>query len=328
MSIIPEAPALPTSMQAPPRVPARVATVRAQFDARARAYAAHDALPREVGSRLIERLDYIRLEPKRVLDVGCGAGAQMGALALRYPAAWVAGVDLSEGMLGQRPRTWSDRLPRWLRRHGPSCAAADAAQLPVADHSVDLIFSNLMLHWHPQPHSVFPEWKRVLRVGGLLLFSCFGPDTLKELRRACEVALPHVRTMPFIDMHDFGDMMVASGLSTPVMDAEVLTLTYPSAGALLREVRALGGNPRDDRYAALVSGRQARRLLAALQAAALDDGRIRLTFEVAYGHAWKSRTSTDGGATISVEALRADLASRRRSGRQDGDVTEYDSGSR
>lgn len=298
-----------------PRVPARLATVRAQFDARAKAYAAHDALPREVGSRLIERLEYIRLEPKRVLDVGCGSGAQLAALATRYPAARVAGVDLSEGMLRQRPGTWRERLPRWLWKQGPACAAADAAQLPFPDNAVDLVFSNLMLHWHPQPHTVFPEWKRVLRVDGLLLFSCFGPDTLKELRRACDGALPHVRAMPFIDMHDFGDMMVASGLSTPVMDAEVLTLTYPSAGALLREVRALGGNPRDDRYAALASGRQARQLLAALQAAKLDDGRIRLTFEVAYGHAWKPPAGNEGGSTISVESLRADLAARRRSGR-------------
>jgi malonyl-CoA O-methyltransferase len=154
----------------------------------------------------------------------------------------------------------------------------------------------------------------VLRADGLLLFSCFGPDTLKELREACRLALPNARPMPYIDMHDFGDMMVASGFANPVMDAELLTLTFPSAHDLLREVRALGGNPRDDRCASLPSGRQARNLLDALEARRGDDGRIRLSFEIAYGHAWKPapRSETSG---ISVEALRADLANRRRSPR-------------
>ena len=104
----------------------------------------------------------------------------------------------------------------------PPLVAADAGRLPIADDRVDMIFSNLMLHWHPEPHTLFPEWKRVLRIDGLLLFSCFGPDTLRELRAACRLTLPDARPMPFIDMHDFGDMMVASGLADPVMDAEVL----------------------------------------------------------------------------------------------------------
>jgi SAM-dependent methyltransferase len=105
--------------------------------------------------------------------------------------------------------------------------------MPLADDSVDLVLSNLMLHWHPQPHQVLPEWKRVLRADGLLMFSCFGPDTLKELRAAAADALPQARPMPFVDMHDFGDMMVASGFATPVMDVEA-DLTHSSAGAAHR----------------------------------------------------------------------------------------------
>lgn len=235
----------------------------------------------------------------------------MPALAARYPSAHVAGLDLSEAMLRRRAVALRERLPRWLGGRSPSMIAADAAVLPIANDAVDLVFSNLMLHWHPEPHTLFPEWKRALRVDGLLLFSCFGPDTLKELRAACRVALPHARPMPFIDMHDFGDMMVASGLANPVMDAEVLTLTYRSPVELLREVRALGGNPRDDRAPGLPSGRQARRLLDALGAQSGEDGRIRLTFEVAYGHAWKPAPRSATTATISVDALRADLAKRK-----------------
>ena len=299
-------------MADPLRVPARADTVRAQFDARAARFGAHDAVVREIGNRLIERLQFIRLEPQRVLDVGCGSGAALVALAARFPSAVPAGLDLSEAMLRQKAGAWRTRLPRWLGGRAPLTVVGDAAQLPLAGDTVDLLFSNLMLHWHPAPHTLFPEWKRVLRVGGLLLFSCFGPDTLKELRAACRLTLPHARPMPFIDMHDFGDMMVASGLADPVMDAEVLTLTYASPRELLREVRALGGNPRADRYDRLPSGRQARSLLDALAARRSDDGRLHLTVEVAYGHAWKAAARSDV-AVVGVDTLRADLARRRGS---------------
>jgi malonyl-CoA O-methyltransferase len=302
-------------MVAPPRIPASVATVRRQFDLRAPRFRASAELPREVGRRLIERLQYIRLAPHRILDVGCGTAETRAPLLAQYPRADWIGLDISEQMLKagkhEGRRAWAKR---WLRGASSYRVAGDGGQLPIGDNSVDLVFSNLMLHWHPQPHSVFPEWKRVLRADGLLMFSCFGPDTLKELRAAAE-ALPDARPMPFVDMHDFGDMMVASGFATPVMDAEAITLTYASPLDLLREVRALGGNPRDDRAQRLPSTSQAHALLRALEAQRGDDGRIRLTFEVAYGHAWKpqpkSAGATAGTTTVTVESVRAQLASRR-----------------
>ena len=298
-------------MMAPPRIPSSVATVRRQFDMRAACFVASAALPREVGRRLIERLQYIRLTPQRILDVGCGPAETRAPLSAQYPRADWIGLDISERMLkAARTEGAPTRANRWLRGASSYRIVGDGGQLPIADNSVDLVFSNLMLHWHPQPHSVFPEWKRVLTTDGLLMFSCFGPDTLKELRAAAAV-LPHARPMPFVDMHDFGDMMVASGFATPVMDAETLTLTYPSPQALLHEVRALGGNPRDDRARALPSTAQAHALLRALKAQRGDDGRIRLTFEVAYGHAWKPQQNAARATTISVEAVRAELASRR-----------------
>ncbi len=161
-----------------------------------------------------------------------GSGAPAQGLLERYRAASWTGIELSEslaraGRKEQRrglgiARLWRE-MPRWI--------VADGARLPVADDSVDLVFSNLMLHWHPAPHLVLPEWKRVLRVDGLLMFSCFGPDTLVELRTAVAATLPRASPMPFVDMHDFGDMMVASGFATPVMDVERLTLTFASATA-------------------------------------------------------------------------------------------------
>jgi malonyl-CoA O-methyltransferase len=297
-------------MLAPPRIPASVATVRRQFDARASRFGAVEALPLEVGRRLIERLQYIRLAPHRILDIGCGTGRARAPLRAQYPLADWIGLDVSERMLkeatAEGAREWAQRRLRGVSSHR---VAGDGGQLPIGDDSVDLVFSNLMLHWYPQPHTVFPEWKRVLRTDGLLMFSCFGPDTLKELRAAAAV-LPHARPMPFVDMHDFGDMMVASGFATPVIDAESITLTYASPQHLLREVRALGGNPRDDRAQGLPSTAQARALLGALEAQRGDDGRIRLTFEVAYGHAWKP-PKLASATTITVESVRAQLANRR-----------------
>lgn len=304
---------LTPTMLAPPRIPARVATVRRQFDARASHFAESSALTREIAHRLLERLQYMRIAPTTVVDVGCGLGESCAPLQARYPGAAWLGLDVSEGMLraGQAQGV-AHRIRNWARGAHALRVAGDGGALPIASDSVDLLFSNLMLHWHPEPHTVFPEWKRVLKSDGLLLFSCLGPDTLKELRIAA-CSLLDARPMPFVDMHDFGDMMVAAGFATPVMDSELITLTYSSPQRLLREVRALGGNPRDDRVKALPSGRRARDLLAALDAQRGDDGRIRLTFEVAYGHAWKPAQKATGAAAITVESLRAQLANRRSS---------------
>lgn len=294
----------------PPRMPARVDTVRRQFDRRAARFRRHDAIVREVGRRLIERLEVMRIEPGLIVDVGCGAGGTREALLGRWAAARWVGVDISAAMLARAaPASSLSRLLPWrgARAHA---VCAEATALPFGDGAVDLLFSNLMLHWHPQPHTVFPHWQRALRVGGLLLFSCFGPDTLSELRQAYAVAGIAARPMPFIDMHDFGDMMVAAGFDGPVMDAEKIRLTYPSPQALLREVAALGGNPRDDRAPGLVGGRRARALLAALGDTRDTQGRITLTFEIAYGHAWKPAPRIRGQASVPLDQLRAQLRHR------------------
>jgi malonyl-CoA O-methyltransferase len=276
-----------------PRVDASIATVRRQFEARAPRFAAHDALVREVGRRMTERLAFMRHPTARLLDLGCGGGACRGALAQQFPAAQWLGIDLSPAMLASAAGTgWRGRLGRWLPLRGTRapglCACASAERLPLADASVDLVFSNLMLHWHPAPHEAIAEIARVLRTGGLVMFSSYGPDTFKELRAACAAALPQARPMPFVDMHDFGDMLVEAGFEAPVMEVETLQLTFASAQALLAEARALGGNPRADRPGALPSGAQARGLLRALEAGADAQGRLALSFEVVIGHGWKA----------------------------------------
>jgi malonyl-CoA O-methyltransferase len=315
MSLGPGTSDLTPTMVDPPRMPARVATVRQQFDRRAARFAAHDALAREIERRLLDRLDVIRLAPRCIVDIGCGAGHSRRLLTARYPQATWLGIDLSSAMLrlGAATAGWLARMrsigaaPNWR-------VSADAAALPLQESSVDLACSNLMLHWHPAPHTLFPEFFRVLRPDGLLLFSCFGPDTLKELRAACLLSLPHCRPLPFVDMHDFGDMMVASGFATPVMDVERLQLTYASPAALLREVRALGANPRDDRAPGLPSTRQCHALMAALGARRDAGGRIAVTIEVAYGHAWRpqAQPARMQRAEISVPLARLQASLRRR----------------
>lgn len=296
-----------------PRVDASVATVRRQFERRGAAFARHDALVREVGARMLERLALMRHPVQCMLDLGCGAGHSRAGLARQFAQARWLGIDLSESMLGARRRgagTAPARLRQLLadrlggRGGGAWRACADGAHLPLADASVDLIFSNLMLHWHPAPHQVIGEMARVLRAGGLVLFSSYGPDTLAELREACRQALPAARPMPFVDMHDLGDMLVQAGFEAPVMEVEHLHLTYGDARQLLAEVRALGGNPRADRAGGLPSGRQARALLKALDARADAQGRVGLRFEIVVGHGWRAAPRLPGIATIAMPRRR------------------------
>jgi malonyl-CoA O-methyltransferase len=270
------------------------------FDRRAASFHEVEFLPREIAQRMHERLDYIKLQPARVLDAGCGPGADLPRLRERYPGASVFGLDLS-GRMAQlargdvAPIGWRRMLPQGLRAAmGAEPATTNVVQgdygrLPFAGGAFDLLWSNLALQWHATPDQIFPEWQRALKVGGLLMFSTLGPDTLRELRANGN---PDA-TLSFVDMHDFGDMLVASGFETPVMDAEILTVTYRSAEALLRDVRRWGGEPRRGMGPVGLGGRAAlARQIASLESQRRADGTIALTFEVIYGHAWKAQVKT------------------------------------
>jgi malonyl-CoA O-methyltransferase len=288
----------------PERVDASIDTVRRQFERRAARFAGHDAIVRETERRLAERLAILRHPVRRLLDLGCGSGASRAMLRERFPDAQWIGMDASPAMLrgGRAP---PGRLRRLLGRaddSGRVCASAE--RLPLPDASVDFVFSNLMLHWHPAPHEAIREMARVLRAGGLVQFSSYGPDTLQELRAACAQALPAAAPMPFVDMHDLGDMLVAAGFEAPVMEAEILTLTYADPRRLLAEARALGGNPRAARARGLPSGRQARALVQALAAGAQAGGRLALRFEIVVGHGWKAAPRLPGVATVAMPASR------------------------
>ena len=248
-----------------------------------------------------ERLALIKLNPRRVLDAGCGIGADSLFLKKRYAETQVIGLDAAQPMLAQARQTQQaalSSLQRWLSRSVPSIAVAsggtdaglvcgDFAQLPLAAGAVDLVWSNLALHWHPSPDQVIAEWRRVIATDGLLMFSCFGPDSLKELRQASDRADPCARILPFVDMHDYGDMLVAAGFATPVMDMEKITVTYTDSLKLLTDVRALGGNPLATRRRGLTGKLAWRRLIDHVEQQRRSDGTIALTFEIIYGHAFR-----------------------------------------
>lgn len=262
--------------------------VRAAFDAAAAGYDAVAVVQAEVRARLLERLELFRLAPRRILDAGCGTGHATRALLQRYRRAGLVALDLAPGMLAQ-----ARRQRPWLRRLDPVCA--DAAAIPLADGSVDLVFSNLMLQWCNQPDVVFQEFRRILRPGGLLLFATFGPDTLKELRAAWSAADGHTHVSRFIDMHDLGDALVRAGLAEPVMDVEHLTLTYADLRSLMRDLKTMGASNATAGRNRGLTGRQRLAAAAAHYETLRRDGRLPATWEVVYGHAWAPAAPAQAG---------------------------------
>jgi malonyl-CoA O-methyltransferase len=271
--------------------PIDTARVRTLFD-RAERVASTEFLRREIAARMHERLSLVKILPQRVLDAGCGAGPDLALLQQTYPASHTIGLDAAPAMLARArpapPRSLSGMLSRLMpSRAGVDLLCGDFGNLPFGPNAIDLVWSNLALHWHPQPDRVFAEWRRVLRVDGLLMFSNFGPDTFKELRAAFSELDDTPHTLPFVDMHDFGDQLVEAGFSTPVMDAERITVTYSTVAALLADVRALGGNPLATRRRGLIGRAAWGRMVDALEAGRGADGKLGLSFEVIYGHAFR-----------------------------------------
>jgi malonyl-CoA O-methyltransferase len=266
----------------------------------------------EVARRMLGRLQYIRLQPAAMLDAGCGAGDNLPLLRERYPEASYVGLDISEALLAQaRKRYGTSGVASWLNKlvgrgqSAPSFVHGDLAATNLEPESLNLVWSNLAMHWHPAPHAVLGEWRRILKVGGLAMFSCLGPATLRELRQALTDADLQTATPSFVDMHDFGDLLVENGFSDPVMDQETLTLTYRTPERLIEDVRALGGNPAVGRRNGLVGKKWLARLYAALEAQRNDQGVIPLTIEVSYGHAWRaaSRRTAPNETHLSISAI-------------------------
>ncbi len=285
-----------------------IAWVRRSFDRAAGTYDEAAVLQAEVRQLLLERLDLAAIEPRLVIDAGAGTGRASRALKRRYPAADVIALDFALGMLRVAARQQT-----WFRRFGRVCA--DAARLPLADGSADLVFCNCMLPWS-DPDAVFAEFRRVLAPRGLLSFTSFGPDTLRELRAAWAQVDAHSHVLRFIDMHDLGDALVRAGFAAPVLDVEHFTLSYSDVRRLAADLKAVGGR---NATAGRLKGLTGPRRYTAMEAAYeihRREGRLPATFEVVFGQAWAPAAAAPAAGKerrVSLEQVRRQLQKRRGS---------------
>jgi malonyl-CoA O-methyltransferase len=276
--------------------------MRRSFEKAATTYDAAAVLQREVSTRALERLDLVRINPAAIVDAGCGTGFALPPLHKRYPRAVLVALDIAFAML-QKSR---QRIPKWKKWTGASKAAfvcGDSERLPLQAASSGMLWSMLSFHWANDLMAVFAECRRILKPGGLLMFTTFGPDALKELRSAWAID-SYIHVNRFIDMHDIGDMMVAAGFSDPVMDMEYLTLTYDHIHSLMRELKAVGAhNVAMGRNRGLTGKRLLKRIELRYESLR-QAGRLPATFEIIYGHAWKptARVSPGGRQVIDIKA--------------------------
>ncbi|MEJ2591637.1 MAG: malonyl-ACP O-methyltransferase BioC [Candidatus Thiodiazotropha sp.] len=277
---------------------------RLAFSRAAEHYDEVAALQREIAGRMLERLDYIRHQPAVVLDVGAGTGEATRGLAQRYPAAQVIALDFALPMLQQARRRTS---PGGV----PHCLCGDAERLPLADASVDMIFSSATLQWCNDLPGTFREFLRVLRPNGMLLFSTFGPDTLMELRASWAAVDGSSHVSPFWDMHNIGDAMLEAGMAEPVVDVDRLQLTYADVASLMRDLKALGAhNVTRDRQRGLTGKRRLRAMIEAYEGFRRD-GRLPASYEVVYGHAWAPmQRRVDGATVVPLDAMRRQILHR------------------
>lgn len=283
----------------------RIRGVQAAFGAAAASYDAHAALQREVAERLIAHLEFTRIAPQRILDIGCGTGYLTRLLRQKFPKAQIVALDLAPAMVQATRQSFGRRWP-WQARQ--CFTVGDAAALPFAAGRFDLAISNLAMQWLPEPSAMLREMRRVLAPKGLLLFSTFGSRTLIELRQSL-AAVRHDRAalvLPFPDVMSLGDALAGLDVELPVTDADLFTLTYSDTMALVRELKGLGAS------AAAIEGRPGglygRALLRELDAIysathRTIDGRVRASFEALYGQAWHAEPKERFACDIPIRSL-------------------------
>lgn len=279
--------------------------VRRSFERAAASYDQAAVLQRAVADRMAERLQYIKHQPLAILDAGCGTGYARPLLQGHYADARLISLDLALGMLhkarGVRP-WWQKMLPA----KSASCAyvCGDLEALPLQSGSVDLLWSSLALQWCNDLDATFSGMRRVLAPNGLLMFSTFGPDTLRELRQAFSQVDGYSHVSRFQDMHDIGDALMRAGFAEPVMDMEYFTLTYDTASGLMRDLKALGAHNATRGRRQGLAGKSAWQRMEAEYEKLRQDGRLPATYEVIYGHAWAPNQLPDGRQVVQMPSPR------------------------
>jgi malonyl-CoA O-methyltransferase len=270
--------------------------LKRSFGRAASGYAEVAVLQREVESRLLEQLDVLdKRVPLRVLDVGSGPGRASGAMKRRWPGSDVIALDLALPMLREVPRQ-----TRWWRPVRRICA--EATQLPLADGTVDVVFSSLCLQWVLDLPAALAEFRRVLRPDGLLLFATFGPETLVELREAyLQAGERHPPLSPFAAIQPVGDALLAAGFRDPVLERDDFTLTYPDVRTLLGELRAIGANDARVQRPRGLGGKARHAAMVAAYEAFRRDGTLPSRWEVITAMAWAPQPGAarrEGGMDI------------------------------
>ena len=268
-------------------------------------------LHEEVGRRMQERLDVIRLQPQAWADWEPLRGGLQAHQNLRQRYAQSA-FWLVAGQADEAARLQAQAVAPWWR---PSRWTGPHARLGVPpDASVQMVWANMLLHQAADPQALIGQWHRALAVDGFLMFSCLGPDTLRELRAVHAAMGWPAPAHEFTDMHDWGDMLVQAGFAEPVMDMERITLTFETPERLLQELRELGRNLHAGRFGGLRTPDWRRRWLQAVAEQGTRDsgGRLKLTFEVIYGHALKplARPKILPESQIGLDDMRQMLARR------------------
>ncbi len=271
------------------------ARVRRAFDRAADRYEKFAVLQNEVCNRLLEKLEIVKITPEFILDAGAGTGKAIPALFERYKKANLVALDLSENMLGK-----TSRHGGFLR--SPHLVCADIEHLPFAGSSFDLVFSSLSMQWCNDLNAALLEARRVLKPGGLFVFSTFGPDTLKELRYSWSKVDESNHVNQFIDMHDIGDALLHDGFAEPVMEAEVITVTYNSVDEIMHDLKAIGANvtaesPQNNKVARGLAGRSILHTVRQAYEQFRQDGLLPASYEIIYGHAWKAESENTNNMT-------------------------------
>jgi malonyl-CoA O-methyltransferase len=282
--------------------------LRAARDRAAPSYDTRAVLEREVCERMLDRLQYIKHQPASILDAGAAIGCATERLRTLYPAARLLSQDLSIELLrARRPQTpwWEKHLPFLRRRWSEDAFGADLEKLPLRSGAVDMVWSNCALFWYDPPRAI-REMKRVLRPGGLLMLSTLGPDTLKQLRECFAAIDKYVHVNRFMDMHDLGDLLTGERFADPVIDMEMITLTYSNITALFRDLRESGVcNANRGRRIGLMSKAALDRVAAEYERLR-SEGALPASFEIVYVHAWRGidRAAEDGRQIVRFDRLK------------------------
>ncbi|MGE3920727.1 MAG: malonyl-ACP O-methyltransferase BioC [Gammaproteobacteria bacterium] len=268
--------------------------VARSFNAAATSYDQYAVLQQEVARRLIARLDFIKIKPQCIIDIGAGTGYPTHLLAKRYENADIILLDVAVNMLKEAKKTFG--------KQKLVCAAAD--KIPLPDRSVDFIFSNLMLQWSDDLAGTLIEWARILKPDGLLLFTSFGPQTLIELRSSWLDVDSFAHMSDFHDFPVWSSLMQQAGFTAPVLDNDLFKLLYNDTNCLMRELKGLGANnTHSARNKALTGKKHWQQMLKNYDTFRDTSDKIPATFEVIYGHAWGRAIQASNEVSIPISKI-------------------------